>query len=216
MSKKVSSSLAAILLVTTLILSACAAQPAANSPQGAPGGNAQQSITTETKLAIGILKLEGTAQAITADQAKTLLPLWKAEKSLIANTSTSSNELQALVDQIKESMTAEQLAAIDKLDLTPQNMRTVMSDLGVQSNQAGTSSSSSKTTTNSDSGGPGGFGGPPDGGMMGGPGGGGGSSTTSGTKTPTLSASARAAATQKVSPALVNAVITLLNKKISG
>jgi hypothetical protein len=85
------------------------------------------------RLAIGILKLEGTDKAVTAEQAKTLLPLWKGMK---AEASTKENYPQAEVDgldkQIREALTPDQVTAIDALDLSQQNMRTVFSGLGFQ------------------------------------------------------------------------------------
>lgn len=84
----------------------------------------QQAV--EDKLAIGILSLEGTGNAVTAEQAADLLPLWKAVRSLGSSTTASDDEITALYAQIQESMTADQVRAIEKLNLTQEEMRALM------------------------------------------------------------------------------------------
>jgi len=84
----------------------------------------------ENKLAIGILSLEGTDKAVTAEEAKNLLPLWKAVKSLSSSTSTSDSEITALYKQIEETLTAEQVQAIKDLNLSQDQMRTLLQKYG--------------------------------------------------------------------------------------
>ena len=99
------------MLSLIFILAACASlklPEAANSSTGSsalgsdgtaqPGQNQgprqfdMQNMPVEQKLAIGTLKLEGTDLAVTADQAKTLLPLWKAVKTMSTDSNTSAEE----------------------------------------------------------------------------------------------------------------------------
>ena len=62
---------------------------------------------------IGILKLEGTDQAVdAAEEAKELLPLFQALKTLSTNNNTAVDEITALNKQIKTSLTSDQLSAI--------------------------------------------------------------------------------------------------------
>jgi hypothetical protein len=61
----------------------------------------------QDQLAVGTLKLEGTAQAVTTEQAKTLLPLWQQVQTLLADTNTTSDQLQAAYQKVKDSMTAQ-------------------------------------------------------------------------------------------------------------
>lgn len=133
----------------------------------------------ESKLAIGTLKLEGTDKAITAAQAKTLLPLWKAVKSLNNSTTASNDEMTALYKQIEEAMTADQIAAIKSLSLSQTDLQALSQKYGVTMPQPGVNpqgtpqarSSSGTTGGNNANGGgfPGGPGGaPPDGGGPGG------------------------------------------------
>ncbi len=91
----------------------------------------------EQKLAIGTLKLEGTANAVTADEAAELLPLWKAVKSMSTGSNTSTEEMNALYEQIQGTMTAEQVQAIKDLELTMEDTQALMKEFGVEMSQAG-------------------------------------------------------------------------------
>lgn len=123
-----------LLLVIALILSGCSGGTAAatTTTQAASGNGAALSLTD--KLAPGILKLEGTDLAVTPEQAAELLPLWKAVKSLGSSDTATQLEIDAVYQQIQDALTAEQLAAIEALDLSGENMRTLMSELGIDMN----------------------------------------------------------------------------------
>ncbi len=95
-----------------------------------PAGADQSGI--ETKLAIGTLMLEDTDLAVTAEQAKQLLPLWKAVRSLSSSDTVSQTEIQALYDQIQETMSAEQIQAIQTMEITPQKTQALMQKLGIE------------------------------------------------------------------------------------
>lgn len=182
------------LCMATIILftSACGSAKTASTGQGSntqpsQGGAAQRQsaeLTTEAKIALGTLKLETTDLKVTPEQAKELLPLWKAVKTLPNSDTTSEVEIQALYTQIQETMTAEQMKAINDMGLTTSNMRDVMSEIGIQVGGPGGGSGAQATPSSSRSsqgggggmmpggGGPGGGMMPPDGGgMMGGAGG---------------------------------------------
>jgi hypothetical protein len=76
--------------------------------------------------------LEGSANAITKEQAATLLPLGKAVKSLGSSDTATAQEISALYTQIQESMTTEQTAAIQAMDMSQENMAALMDKLGIQ------------------------------------------------------------------------------------
>jgi hypothetical protein len=105
-------------------------QVSSDPGQAQPPDFSQQPI--EMKLAIGTLKLEGTDQAVTPEQASTLLPLWKAVKVMSADTNTSTEEMDALYAQIQESMTAEQVQAIQDLSLTREDTQALMQQYGIE------------------------------------------------------------------------------------
>jgi hypothetical protein len=68
----------------------------------------------QSKLAIGILTLANTDLAITSDQSKELLLLWKGVKSLSNDPNTTEAEIAALYQQIEDTLSPEQMAAIQK------------------------------------------------------------------------------------------------------
>lgn len=82
------------------------------------------------KLAIGILALEGTDKAVTAEEAKNLLPLWKAVRSLNNSETASNDEITALYTQIQETMTTEQVQVIKDLNLSQEELRALMEKYG--------------------------------------------------------------------------------------
>ncbi len=123
-----------LLLVIVFILSGCSGGTAAvtDATQAATGNGTALSLTD--KLAPGILKLEGTDLAVTAEQAAELLPLWKAVKSLGASDTATQLEIDAVYQQIQDTLTEEQLASIKALDLSGESMQALMNELGIDMN----------------------------------------------------------------------------------
>jgi hypothetical protein len=70
----------------------------------------------QPELAIGILKLEGTASAVTPSQARIMFPLWQALNSLSTNNNTSPAEISAIFQQVESSLTPEQTSAIAQMN----------------------------------------------------------------------------------------------------
>jgi hypothetical protein len=195
--------------------------------------NAAQPV--EEKLAIGTLQLEGTDKAVTAVQAKELLPLWKAVKSLASDSAASPDEVTALYKQIQEAMTAEQVQAIKDVSLTPEEMQALLKKYGVEGLQGGgampnltdaqkatmqarrSSNSSGRNTAGGDQGGgPGGGGGmPPDGGAGGGmpPDGAGQQSQPNAQGTPSASQGRRGGPGGGLNTMLVDPLIKILQER---
>lgn len=169
-----------ILIPLILSLAACASSTSAGTSSNAattpqPGQGFDMSRQpVEQKLALGTLSLEGTDKAITAEQAKQLLPLWKAVKSMGNSSITSTEEVSALYKQIKETMAADQVQVITALNLSQTDLQALMKKYSVQAPQGGRPPQNSTRTAGSQSsgmGGPGGgSGGPPLGDMGGIPG----------------------------------------------
>lgn len=146
-----------IILVVPLLLAACSTTPSTSSGTDssaaiAPASNqdvtpqpsGEEALSTEVittdyddatsvrnQLAFGTMKLDGTAQAVTAEQAKTLLPLWQAMSALSGNTSTVPEELNAVQNQIFASMTPEQLQAIADLQITNAKISEFYAEKGI-------------------------------------------------------------------------------------
>ncbi len=106
------------------------------TPQNQQGGLQSQfdpaNQPLETRLALGTLALEGTSNAVTADEAKTLAPLWKGVKALSASSTASQAEIDALYKQIEDSMTPAQIDAIKNLKLSQQDSQALMQKYGIQ------------------------------------------------------------------------------------
>jgi len=163
------------LLVLTLILTACSGNTssAAGPAASGQGGGATGQLSAPMQVALGTIKLDGTENAVTPEQAKELLPLWETLQQLEGSDTAAAQEKEALVSQIQETMTHEQTQAITALNLSRQDMFSIMQSQ-VQS-AGGTQNGTTQrdgTSTNSrrnSAGGPGGFfvaggGPPPDGG----------------------------------------------------
>jgi hypothetical protein len=163
------------------------------------------------QLAVGTLRLAGTEQDITAQQAHELLVLWQVYEEISQSRTAAQEEVDGLVEQIQENMTAEQMQAIADMQLSQQDAFAV--SVG----------STSKTSLQDDSGasnmtppGGGGMAGgaPPDGGGMPGDFGGGGP-TISTSQTDNIQTASGTESSTNASPALVEAVIESLEQKIA-
>ena len=133
------------LLMTALLLAACGSSSASPNAQtgsttqssdvadpSTQGNNGQFEIPVSLKLALGTLNLDGSENEVSADEAAALLPLWKAVSSLGSSDTVAAEEMNALYDQIQETMTPEQVAAIDQMQLTRESMGEIAQKLGVE------------------------------------------------------------------------------------
>jgi hypothetical protein len=232
--KKLGSALVGMLVLT---LAACSSgSAAADAPTAAASSSASatssqwgilntsysDALAIPVQLAVGTMQLDGTENAVTAEQAGELLTLWQGYSSLLSGESPAQEEYKGLQHQIEETLTAAQLQSIAKLELTVDDMGSAMAEMGPLSearparSSAGSSSSSSSSS--------GGFGGGPGGGMptgggaeilmMGGPPGGM-ESTASGGGGADSSAPVSLQATGDINPQLVQAVIAYLQGKLN-
>jgi hypothetical protein len=217
-----------IVLPVLLALVACSSlRPASTSTTTSQSqSNPQSNFSSqplEDKLAVGTLKLEGTEQAVTATQAKTLLPLWKAVKTMSDSNTTAAAEMTALYSQIEDAMTAQQIQAIKDLNLSAADMQALMQpNSSPQSGSAAQSSAKGASSSSQFQGGPAGDPG-------GGPGGGGGAPPDAGggipgtgigmglqiTTTPVAGKSS-AARRGSMNLMFVDAVIQLLTQRASS
>jgi hypothetical protein len=210
-----------LIIIATLILMgilAACSLPFSSSTQSSTRSSQNSALAdpsklpVESKLAIGILKLEGTDQSVDSTEAKELLPLFMALKTLSTNNNTAPEELTALNKQIQSTMKADQISAIEKMTITSAELRTLIG------NNGSTTRSSSNTNSSQTGGnnfGPGGGGG----GIPGITGGGGGQTTNSSRVVATPNA-AQAAQTLRrtaggLNLTLAQPVIDLLNSKIT-
>lgn len=182
MKKRILVLLVAIMLAA--VLAACAGASASTGGSATAvgdtvsGGDAALSanypgaLPVEAQLTLGTMQLEGTDLAVTAEQAAELLPYWRVLQSLAQSDNTADAEIEAVLKQIEGVMTGEQISAIAAMQLTEDQLQTMLEegalgfgrsfDQGVEGGKAG----------DGFAGGPGGgfMGGPPGGGPGGGPG----------------------------------------------
>ena len=229
------------ILCATLALAlvACSAAATASSSTGATGGQAavgtpnavgtpgpnNAPLPTLTKLLIGIFKLEDTELAVTSEQAKTLLPLWQAVRSLSNSDTAASAEMAAVERQIQDTLTPEQMDQINAMQLTHADLQTLAGELGISfgsGNRANATPGAGGFPGGGFPGGapldggapPGGGGLPPDGsGFPGGPGGFPGGATPNAELQATLQARRAGQQGLGVPPQLLDALIELLGSK---
>lgn len=213
------------LLLVAILATACGSAPNNVNPSSAPQGDITAGELPEmTQLIIGTLKLEDTNQPVSADQAAELLPLWQTMQVLSESDTAAQQEIDALVEQIQETMTAEQKQAITDMNLTREDMMSVLQEQGLALGgvPAGGQNNNARGGNQNGGGGfgPGGFpgGAPPQGGFPGGgPGGEGGQgSGFTPDQIATAQASRQQAGGSLVSPMLINALVEYLQEKASA
>ncbi len=211
-----------VILLLAMVATACGSAPNSNRTNqnfGSQNGAAAAELPATTQLLVGTLKLEGTDQTVTAKQAADLLPLWQTMKVLSESDTAAQQEKDALIAQIQETMTPQQMQAITGMKLTSADMFTFLQGQGTgngptsgQSNSSQNRSSSGNSNGRRNGQGGGGFfpgaGGPPPDGGFGGQG---------QNLNPQQIATAQASRQQRngnfLPPALINALIDYLQKK---
>jgi hypothetical protein len=139
-----------VSLVLIIVLSACGGSSAeSSSSEGSiessavsgSGGEAssprigedfQNALPISAQLGFGTLMLEDSEYAVSPEQAAELLPLWKAARSLSQSETVADAEMEAIFNQIEETMTSEQIAYISDLQLNGDEMAKLMQDYGIE------------------------------------------------------------------------------------
>ncbi len=84
----------------------------------------ENALTSRLLLSFGALKLAETSTPITVEQAPQLLMLWQALSNLTKSGTGATEEVTALLTQIEQSMTPEQITAINAMKLSQTDMQT--------------------------------------------------------------------------------------------
>jgi len=123
-----------LTFLLVLILTACGGEASETNSNSGNTADNERSFETpiETQLMLGTVILEETAYAIDSDQATDLLPLWKAMRSLSGSDTTAQAEMEAIVNQIQDTMTADQMKAIEEMGVTMADMAGVAETLGIE------------------------------------------------------------------------------------
>ncbi len=127
-----------IVMLVVAALAGCGGSEATPAPADTGGSEVYTSVALDTsyenalpvsrQLALGIFQLEETENAVTPEQAKTLLPLWQA---IQAGTLQSDAETNAVLKQIEGVLTSEQVEAIAAMQLTAEDERTWVQEQGI-------------------------------------------------------------------------------------
>jgi hypothetical protein len=120
-------------LIAVVVLAGCSAVGGTGQPTGdagrSPGPILSESyadaLPEVSQLIVGTLKLDGTDQAVTTQQAQELLPLWEAYRTLSTSQTAAPQETAALLTQIKQTMTTAQVTEIADMKLTTADLQTV-------------------------------------------------------------------------------------------
>ncbi len=219
--------LATILILAAVVLSACGAAGTGSGSASSAGSGfrnsafANRPLTPAARLALGTIKLEGTPQAVDPAEAAKLLPLWQLLAQVLGSSSSAPQEVNAVLDQIKANMNQNQVKSIGSMQLSSADIASVFQQL----RQGGSGQASDPAGAPGGANGAGGgarvfFGG---GGFPGGGGGfgggfganrtGTGGSTTSSTTNP---AQAAQQASNQISLVLANQVVQLLQSRVKS
>lgn len=107
--------LAIAMLIAPLVLASCASTTLASSDSAG-------TTTRAAQLALGTIALEGTDDAVDANSAARLLPLWELYADVSTSSTSAPAEVTAVVEAIEAAMTPDQLKAIAALDLSQADM----------------------------------------------------------------------------------------------
>jgi hypothetical protein len=86
-------------------------------------------LDATSELVLGTLRLEDTADAVTPEQAVDLLSLWQI---IQGGSLKSAAETAAVLTQIRGKMSETQLAAIESMALTAEDMQGWMAEQGIE------------------------------------------------------------------------------------
>lgn len=141
-----------VIVLLAMTLTACSA--ATTTPQADPNKlntSYTNALPVATQLLIGTFKLDGTKNVVTAKQAKALIPLWQVYESLSTSDTAAQEEINALLDQIQETLTPTQMQAIKGMQLTSQDMFTTLQEQGISGSNRQSFNQSNSGNTNGNS-----------------------------------------------------------------
>ena len=88
-------------------------------------------LSTRLLLAFGSLKLAETENPITVEQAPQMLMLWQALANLTQSGTSAEAEVNALMSQIEQLFTSEQVSSINAMALTQVDLQTWAQSNGI-------------------------------------------------------------------------------------
>jgi hypothetical protein len=88
----------------------------------------EDALSIQGQLAAGTLLLEETELAVDEVMAVELLPLWRAAQSLMNSDTAAALEIEAVYNQVQDTMTPDQISAIAEMELTEEALTTMMEE----------------------------------------------------------------------------------------
>jgi hypothetical protein len=128
----------------------------------------ENALSIQVQLIVGTLRLEGTDFAIDSEQASELITPWQAFRGLGSSDTAAQGEIAAIITQILETMTAEQIESIASMELTREDIFGIAQEMGIALGGALFSDDAPDGDTGSKTQGSKFAGSPPDGGLPGG------------------------------------------------
>jgi len=124
------------LMVIVLMASACAPTTSSSTEPTSVAGaylntEYDDAANLRSQLAFGIIKLTDTTVLINQEQAQQLIPLWQGIIALSGDSTTASEELIAIQDQITQTLTIEQLNAIAEMQITNADLDSFYAEFGI-------------------------------------------------------------------------------------
>jgi len=126
-----------LIFIATLLLSACSTADTAETASGDTYTSSNLPVDYEgalpvrNQLALGTLLLMGSDQAPTTEQAQELIVQWQALRSTQNSSGVAQEEISALLGQIEDLLTQDQLDAIGDMQLTNTDMQTWAAEYGI-------------------------------------------------------------------------------------
>lgn len=116
-------------VVAMVVLGGCQSAEPTVSATGGDAEDAPVRVNDMDLLALGILELEESNDAVTPEQASEMLPLWKM---LASGGLRGDTESASVTKQIENTLTASQSTTITTMDLTSEDQQVWMEEQGIE------------------------------------------------------------------------------------
>ncbi len=125
-----------ILTVLAILLAGCSATDTQPTEAIAPADSAlstdgEDALPLKNLLMLGIIRLQDSDQAIMGEQSKEMLTLWQAYRAVTSTGDAATEETEALLKQIQEGLTPEQIATINDMHLTNDDLLAFYEEVGI-------------------------------------------------------------------------------------
>jgi len=121
-------------VVAMVVLGGCRTAEPTVSATGGDVEAAPVRVSDMDLLALGILELEESDDAVTPEQASEMLPLWKM---LASGGLRGDTESASVMKQIEKTLTASQSTTIGTMDLTSEDQQVWMEEQGIEHPEGG-------------------------------------------------------------------------------